>query len=125
MPQRPDLAKRELWRNRLEEFARGNESIVDFCRRLRVPVWSFYYWQHTLKIPAVSKRQRRVSKQLLRPAARRRRHLSFVPIQVTGVRSVEVHLVNGIRVTIPCQDRDAIGAVMAALVSNPPEHRSC
>src|SRR5262245_1592993 len=103
MPQRPDLAKRDLWRNRLDEFARGNERIIDFCARLQVPVWSFYYWQQRLRIPAVSKRQRRVSTRIVRPAPRRQRKLKFVPIQVTGVRSVEVHLPNGTRVTVPCR----------------------
>ena len=141
MPQKPDLAKRESWRSRLEEFGRGNERIVDFCRRLSVPVWSFYYWQQRLRAPALSERQRvqgngrgttrrdrlahhdRLAHRAGR--ARTQRRLNFVPIQVTGGRSVEVYLPNGTRVMVPCQDRDAIGAVIAALVSDPPEHRPC
>jgi hypothetical protein len=122
---KPDLAKRNLWQNRLEEFGRGGERIVDFCRRLGVPVWSFYYWQHRLRIPEVTKRQRRVGARLVRRATRRPRSLSFVPVQVTGMRTVEVHLANGTRVTVPCQESDAIGAVITALVSNPPERRPC
>jgi hypothetical protein len=51
--------------------------------------------------------------------------LNFVPIQVTGQRSVEVHLPNGTRVIVPCQDRDAVATVIAALVNDPPERRSC
>lgn len=125
MAQKPDLAKRELWRNRLDEFGRGSERIIDFCRRLGVPVWSFYYWQQRLKIPAVSKRQRRVGARLFRPAARRQRRLSFVPVQIAGMRSVEVYLANGTRVTVPCQECEAIGAVIAALVGNPQERRPC
>jgi hypothetical protein len=124
MAQKPDLAKRGLWQKRLEEFGRGSERIVDFCRRLGVPIWSFYYWQQRLRIPAVTKRQRRVGARLRRPTARRR-GLSFVPVQLTGMRSVEVHLANGTRVTVPCQECDAIGAVIAALVGNPPERRPC
>ena len=120
---KPDLAKRKLWRSRLEEFARSNERIVDFCRRVRVPVWSFYYWQQMLRMPAVSKRQRRVRARLVRPPARKHRKLNFVPIEVTGVRSVEVHLANGSRVTVPCQERDAIAAVVTALMSDSLERR--
>lgn len=128
---KPDLAKRDLWRNRLEEFARSSERVVDFCRRLRVPVWSFYYWQHRLRIPEVTKRQSRLGAKLCPPArtrrqpARRRRRLSFVPVRVTGMRSIEVYLANGTRVTVPCQERDAIAAVIAALASKPAEHRPC
>ena len=32
---KPDLAKTELWRGRLEEFARGTERIVDFSQKAR------------------------------------------------------------------------------------------
>src|SRR5262245_36929592 len=98
--------------------------IVDFCRRLSVPVWSFYYWQQRLRIPAVTERQPRVRARLGRPATRKRR-LSFVPVEFSGIRSVEVHLANGTRVTVPCQECDAIGAVITALVGNPPERRPC
>ena len=135
MPQKPDLAKRESWRNRLEEFGRGNERIVDFCRRLSIPVWSFYYWQQRLRTPALSERQRNQRNgrgttrrdRLAHRAGRARTQprLNFVPIQVTGGRSVEVYLPDGTRVMVPCQDRDAIGAVIAALVSDPPERRPC
>ncbi|GEM_PF-698526 len=142
MPQKPDLAKREAWRRRLREFDRGSATITEFCRRAGVPVWSFYYWQQRLRSgtsqsPSDPRRDR---------AAAPNRHarfghgtrrgaiipkLNFVPVQVagvrgvevTGVRSVEVHLPNGTRVLVPGQDRDAIGAVMAALLSDAHEGR--
>ena len=136
MPQKPDLAKREVWRRRLQDFGRGNATIVEFCRRVGVPVWSFYYWRQRLQsgtITAASDRQRHgtaTSTRHVRFVHRARRagtrpRLNFVPIQVTGPRSVEVHLPNGARVTIPCIDRDAIGAVMAALLSDRQEGRPC
>jgi len=122
---KPDLAKTELWRSRLEEFARGSERIADFCRRLGVPVWSFYYWQQRLQLPEVAKRQVRIGAELSRPATRKARKVNFVPVQVTAMRSIEVHLPSGTRVIVPCQECDAIGAVMAALVSKPPEPQPC
>ena len=136
MPQKPDLAKREVWRKRLQDFRRGNATIVEFCRRVGAPVWSFYYWRQRLQsgtITAASDRQRNGTATPTRHArfvhrARRagaKPRLNFVPIQITGQRSVEVHLPNGTRVTVPCQDRDAIAAVIAALVSDPPERRPC
>jgi hypothetical protein len=126
MAHKPDLAKRELWRNRLEEFGRGSETIVDFCRRLSVPVWSFYYWQQRLRIPAVSERQPRIRARSIRRAARPKpRRVNFVPVQVVGMQHIEIVLSNGTRVTVPCHARDAIAAVIAALMSNPPERPPC
>jgi hypothetical protein len=125
MAKNPDLVKRESWRNRLEEFARGSERIVDFCRRLGVPVWSFYYWQQRLRIPEVSQRQRRVGAKLVRPAARRQGSISFVPVRVTGMRTVDVHLANGTRVAVPCHEHDAIAAVIAAVMRDLQGRRPC
>src|SRR2546422_4709207 len=49
MPKKLDLAKREVWRRRLRDFARGDSTVTEFCRRMGVPVWSFYYWQQRLR----------------------------------------------------------------------------
>ena len=125
MPQRPDLVKREAWRRRFREFDRGSATITEFCRRARVPVWSFYYWQQRLRSGANKSAAdpQRTGAANERPAAAPERHarfaqrtrqaaiqprLNFVPVQVAGGRSVEVHLPNGTRVMVPCQDRDAI-----------------
>jgi hypothetical protein len=136
MAQKPDLAKREVWRRRLQDFERGEATVVDFCRRLRVPVWSFYYWRQRLwsaAMPAPSDRQRngRATTRHARSVHRTRRartapHLNFVPIQLTGGCHVEVHLPNGTRVTVPCQECDAIDAVIAAVMrSDSPEQPTC
>jgi len=137
MSQKPDLAKRGVWRKRLREFERGGERIVDFCRRLGVPVWSFYYWRQRLRSDAVtaSGPQRRGTAaaaaarhaRLARRASRvgTKPRMKFVPVHITGPSGVEVHFPNGTRLTVPGRDHDAIGAVIAALVSEPPERRPC
>lgn len=138
MPQKLDLSKREVWRKKLQDFERGNTTVVEFCRRTGAPVSSFYYWRQRLQsgsITAVSERQRNGTATRTRKArsVHRPRHtaaksrLKFVPIQITGSRhaGIEVHLPNGTRVTVPCEEHDAISAVIAALLSNPPEHRPC
>ncbi len=136
MPQKPDLAKREVWRRRLRDFERGNATIAEFCRRMGVPVWSFYYWQQKLRSGTNTTVSDQVRNGTVTPPRRRRfvhraRHggtrpeLKFVPIHITGQRSVEVHLPNGTRVMVPCQDRDAISAVIAAIMSDSPERRPC
>lgn len=134
MPQKLDLVKREVWRKRFQDFERGNTTIVEFCRRLGAPVWSFYYWRPRLRpatIAAASKPQRHGTAvptrhaRFVHPArqARPKPALKFVPVEITGQRRVEVHLPNGARVTVPCHDRDAIVAVMAALLSDAHEGR--
>jgi hypothetical protein len=136
MPQKPDLEKREAWRRRLREFDRGNATITEFCRRLDVSVWSFYYWQQRLRSgtnQSASDPKRKGAAAPNRPARFNQRtrqaaiqpRLNFVPIQVASGRSVEVHLPNGTRVMVPCQDPEAIGAVIAALMSDALERRPC
>jgi hypothetical protein len=134
MPRGPDLAKRQAWRRRLLEFDRGSTTIVEFCRRERVPVWSFYHWRRKLKRgTAASGGQsngRSSPAQDVRPAARFPRagsklRAKFFPIEITGRPSIEVYLPNGARVTVPGHDREAIRTVIAALVSSPQEDRPC
>ena len=143
MPRVSDPAKREVWRRRLSEFDHGNATIAEFCRREAVAVSSFYRWRQNLEwvTAAASGRHRQRTTTQDRDArshnrsagsvdqsrrfADRSRHagakprLKFVPIEITGGSSIEVHLPNGARVTVPCHDRDAIGAVIAALLSDP------
>ena len=136
MPQKPDLVKREAWRRRLRDFERGNATITEFCRRSGVPVWSFYYWQQRLRAGTIAVACDRQRSGTATPTPRARSvhrarraptkpRLNFVPVQLTGGRWVVVHLCNGTRVMVPAQDRDAIGAVMAALVSDSRERRRC
>src|SRR5437867_13342732 len=112
MPQKPDLAKRAVWRKRLQDFARENTTIVEFCRRVGAPVWSFYYWRQRLRpatLTAASKRQRHGTATPTRYArlVHRARHagtkppLKFLPSQIMGQINVEVHFPNGARVIVP------------------------
>jgi hypothetical protein len=135
MPRVPDPAKREVWRRRLSEFDRGNATIAEFCRREAVAVSSFYRWRQNLEWVAAAAsgrhRQRTTTQDRdARSLDRSRRvgakpKLKFVPVEITGRSSIEVHLPNGARVTVPCHDRDAIGAVIAALLSDSQEARPC
>jgi hypothetical protein len=136
MPREPDLAKREAWRRRLEEFERGNGTIAEFCRRAGVPVRSFYYWRQRVQpgiSSAASHRQRHgtaTADQHARFVHRSRRAgtkptLKFVPIEITERPSIEVHLPHGARMMVPSQDRDAIGVVIAALLRDPQERQPC
>jgi hypothetical protein len=44
--------------------------------------------------------------------------VSFVPLQIVGRPSIEVHLANGTKVLVPAHDPQAIRTVLGALVSD-------
>ena len=145
MPRQLDLAKRQAWRRRLLEFERGDTTITQFCRRQGVRVWAFYYWRRKLQpphgrqgngrsSPIQGARSHHRSSGSVDPSRRfvdglrqsgTNPRLRFVPIEITGGASVEVYLPNGARVAIPCHDRGAINAVIAALLSNSQEAPRC
>src|SRR6267143_233681 len=97
MPQKLDLAKREVWRRRLRDFERGSATIVEFCRRMGVPVWSFYYWQQRLRSGTIKTSSDQARDGTVTPTRRRRfvhraghggtkSGLNFVPIRIAGHR---------------------------------------
>lgn len=128
-----DGSKWETWRRRLAAFDGGDSSVAEFCRCAGVSVASFYQWRRKLqRRTAVSTHARRSesssARRAGRPAFRSRGTVppvSFVPVEVTGGSSIEVHLPNGARVLIPCHDRKAIRTVIATVASGRREDPSC
>lgn len=131
-----DPAKREAWRRRLAAFDRGQASVADFCRRTGISVASFYQWRRKLA-PGTEPLDSRPSEvgrtwgearsrggQAARPH-RQAPALTFMPVEITGGASIEVHLPSGARLLVPCQDRRAIRAVIGALVRERKEDRPC
>ena len=116
MARAPDVAKWEAWRRRLREFDRGDWTVGDFCRHVGVSPATFYQWKRKLD-PDTAR-----SAVGSRPAASA---VSFIPIEITGRPSVEVQLANGARVLVPAHDQAAIRTVLAALLSDRAEDRSC
>ena len=111
-----DPAKWELWRQRFQEFEKGGMTVAEFCQQAAVSVATFYQWR------------RRLEKKGRSSATRSEKALSgvrFVPVEITSSPNIEVHLPNGARVVVPSHDCNAIRTVMATLLDDPRELRSC
>ncbi|MEM1228698.1 MAG: hypothetical protein AAGJ40_23685 [Planctomycetota bacterium] len=48
MSRLPDLARRQLWQERLDRFAHSNLSVVQFCQQEGISAPSFYQWKKKL-----------------------------------------------------------------------------
>lgn len=122
MSRGPDLARRELWRRRLQEFDRGTATVAEFCRRVGVSDAAFYQWRRKLASPA-AQTNTPVSTAEKVPA------LSFLPIEITGrdeqSARIEVVFPNGIRMLVPGRDHTALSAIIAALAGSTREPGSC
>jgi hypothetical protein len=118
MSRGPDLARREVWRRRLREFDRGEDTVAEFCRRTCVSVASFYQWRR--KLAAIVSSETKTPRV---PATA----MSFLPVEITPPRGsvVEVLLPNGARVLVPSGEREALRAVIEAAASIQPEARAC
>ncbi len=105
----PDLAKREEWRRRLREFERRQLPVAEFCQQAGVSTAAFYQWKRKLR------REKRGPRPEPRPSRQSTPGMQFVPIEITGGPSVEVHLISGARLLVPCHEHQALRVVIAAL----------
>ena len=101
MSRQSDDATYEVWRERLQRFARSGHSVARFCAREGVSVASFYNWRK--KVDSAG-RTRRPS---ARPAA-------FQPITVVpATPGVSIHLPCGTRIEVRSEDLEAVRTVVA------------
>ena len=45
-----DKTKEACWRRRFVEYRSSGSSVVDFCRRRRIPPHQFYWWKRKLSL---------------------------------------------------------------------------
>jgi hypothetical protein len=110
MAVKQDAAKARYWQNLIREAARSGLSIREFCRRGRVTISQFYWWQRRLK-------------QQPRPRTKRRSSgkgaASFVLVSEEGGSldaGIELVLSDGRRLRIhKGVDETTLRAVLAAM----------
>lgn len=114
MARSADSVKRRLWQQRLRRFDQSHLTIAAFCQAEGVSVPSFSYWRRILTgstgdadmcSPATRSFGR--SSALGRPA--------FVPVEVVRATTIEIHLPNGARLTVPAGDQASLQAAVAAV----------
>lgn len=114
-----DVSKRRLWAERLHRFKQGDLTIAAFCAAERVSQPSFYQWRRKLggpRRPAATRATRQVQARQRAPAGRGRTH-AFVPLQImpAAAATVEIHLPNGARVSLPANNLATLEAALAAV----------
>jgi len=126
MGRRRNVAKWELWQRRLREFDRDHKTVAEFCRGLGVSVATFYQWQRKLT-PAAGGASRKIASVAARTTERRpaAAPIHFVPVEISASSQVEVFLPGGARLSIPGRDHAALRTVVAALLVERGENRSC
>ena len=125
MSRGPDLARRELWQQRLREYERSNSTIADFCDRTGVSTAAFYQWRRKLA-DAASPEGAEKDEGLAEPSPAVA-SLNFLPVEIRGPRNgdvVEVLLPNGIRVLVP-NSQESLRTILESLASKWREDRAC
>lgn len=102
MAREASLEVERQWRLRLGRFSRSALSVAEFCRREQVSAPSFYNWRKRLAGTTDDGRETAV------PA-------TFLPVQVTASRSLQVAFPNGITLTLPADDHELIQRSIAAI----------
>ena len=103
-----DVLKRRTWSERLQRFARLDQTVAAFCRAEKVSMPSFYQWRRKLEVP----------KSRRRSDTRRFPRQSFLPVQIVSSRAVaapvQIEMPNGTRVYLAGDDRGLVAAAIAA-----------
>jgi hypothetical protein len=111
MRKKQDVEKARRWQNMIREAVRSGLSVREFCRRRKLTVSQFYWWQRRLKLQKTS-------------ARRKQRgggpdQASFVLVSENGespAAGIELVLGDGRRLRISRgADEETLRAVLAAL----------
>ncbi|MGH9622199.1 MAG: IS66 family insertion sequence element accessory protein TnpA [Bryobacteraceae bacterium] len=114
MARSADSVKRRQWQQRLRRFKQGHLTVAAFCQAEGVSVPSFYQWRRILDRTAGDADMRpRVSPSFVRSSAVSRQ--AFVPVEVVRSTTIEIHLPNGARLTVPAGDQASLDAAVAAV----------
>jgi hypothetical protein len=114
MARTADSLKRRLWQQRLRRFEQGCLTVTAFCQAEGVSAPSFYHWRKILeRTPNDANLRPRATPALLRSPAIGRQ--AFVPVEVVRAATIEIHLPNGARLTVPAGDQASLNAAVAAV----------
>ena len=96
-----DLAKIELWRERLGRYESAGLTVAEFCRFEHVSVPSFYQWRKKFRKELEGSGEHGVDRQS-----------TFVPVRLRQFSHVEVELVNGVSLRLPAGDLETLKAII-------------
>lgn len=120
MARAADWSKRQVWQQRLQRFEQGDLTVAAFCQAEGVSIASFQQWRRVLGHRPAARRYARQRSTTSRQA--------FLPVEIVGAGTIEMHLPNGARLIVPAGDLAALEAAVAAVGRLPAEegdHTSC
>ena len=120
MARAADWSKRQVWQQRLRRFEQCELTVAAFCQAEGVSVASFQQWRRVLGHRPAARRYARQASTKSRQA--------FLPVEIVGAATIEIHFPNGARLTVPAGDLAALEAAVAAVGHLPAvngEHTSC
>jgi transposase-like protein len=117
MTRSADSVKRQIWRERLQRFERGRSTIAAFCQAEGVSAAAFYQWRRILGRPAGSSATRAPGLAVRQPTTLGRQ--TFLPVDVVGAATIDIHLPNGVRLALPAGDRAALENAILAVARLP------
>ena len=95
MPLSAHVRKRSEWLDRLRRFRRANLSVIEFCRREKVSVPSYYHWRRKLA-------------EATSEVGAEGEPVTFIPVQVASPADLQVVFPNGARVTFSLHSRELV-----------------
>lgn len=101
-----EWSKQQVWQQRLQRFEQGELTVTAFCQAEGVSVASFQQWRRNLG-------HRPVARRCARQTSTRRQ--AFLPVEIVGTAAIEIHLPNGVRLTVPAGDLAALDAAVVAV----------
>lgn len=112
MARSADSIKRQVWRERLQRFQRSRSTVATFCQAEGVSIPSFYQWRRTLgRAAGTSATPTRQPFEVARQ--------SFIPVEVVAPATIDIHLPNGARLTVPAADLAALEAAVVTVARLP------
>lgn len=110
-----DVVKLRLWQQRLRRFDRCNLTVAAFCQAEGVSPPSFYHWRKKLDAPLDASASGSPPREAPRFSRATVSNQAFVPVEIVQASTIEIHLPNGARLSLPCGDRLALEAAVAAV----------
>lgn len=116
-------SKRELWMRRMQRFARCGLTVAAFCDQEQVSIAAFYQWRRKLRVAGRSEAELSLTPTSLMtgpsPLSK-----GFVPVQLLHSAVIEVRLRNGITLSLPTGDLEALRLTLNIVSRLPLDHGS-
>jgi hypothetical protein len=102
------VGSRRNWILRMQRFARCDLTVAAFCDRERVSVSAFYHWRKKLAEPVRWPQEQTEAEPRPTTGSQALFSKGFIPVQLLQAAVIEVRLVNGVRLSLPASDLEAL-----------------